>query len=66
MRQLLSAGLVAMLCLGVGGARALAQDAVTDTAKKAGEATKEGAKKTGEAIKDVFTDKDRDSDKDGK
>ena len=34
--------------------------------KKGAEKTKEGAKKTGEAIKDVFTDKDRDSDKDGK
>ena len=30
------------------------------------EKTKEGAKKTGEAIKDVFTDSDKDSDKDGK
>jgi len=34
--------------------------------KKGAEKTKEGVKKTGEAIKDVFTDKDRDSDKDGK
>ena len=30
------------------------------------EKTKEGAKKTGEAIKGVFTDSDKDSDKDGK
>lgn len=37
-----------------------------DAAKRGAEKTKEGAKKTGEAIKDVFTDKDRDSDKDGK
>jgi hypothetical protein len=41
-------------------------DATADAAKKGAEKTKEGAKKTGEAIKDVFTDKDRDSDKDGK
>ena len=41
-------------------------DAVTDAAKKGAQETKEGAKKTGEAVKDVFTDKDRDSDKDGK
>lgn len=41
-------------------------EATADAAKKGAEKTKEGAKKTGEAIKDVFTDKDRDSDKDGK
>ena len=34
--------------------------------KKGADKTKEGAKKAGEAIKDVFTDDDRDSDKDGK
>jgi len=43
-----------------------AADATADAAKRGAEKTKEGAKKTGEAIKDVFTDKDRDSDKDGK
>src|SRR4051812_11994991 len=48
MRQFLSAGLVAMLCLGVSVTDSLAQNVVTDTAKKTGEATKEGAKKTGE------------------
>jgi hypothetical protein len=41
-------------------------DATADAAKRGAEKTKDGAKKTGEAIKDVFTDKDRDSDKDGK
>lgn len=41
-------------------------EATADAAKRGAEKTKEGAKKTGEAIKDVFTDKDRDSDKDGK
>jgi hyperosmotically inducible protein len=41
-------------------------DAVSDAAKKGAEETKEGAKKAGSAVKDVFTDKDRDSDKDGK
>ena len=35
-------------------------------AKRGAETTKEGAKKAGEAVKDVFTDDDRDSDKDGK
>ena len=35
-------------------------------AKRGTEKTKEGAKKAGEAVKDVFTDDDRDSDKDGK
>ena len=34
--------------------------------ERGAEKTKEGAKKTGEAIKDVFTDSDKDSDKDGK
>ena len=37
-----------------------------DAAKRGAEKTKEGAKKVGEEIKDVFTDDDRDSDKDGK
>ena len=41
-------------------------DAVVDGAKKGVDATKRGAEKTGEAIKDVFTDDDPDSDKDGK
>ncbi len=41
-------------------------DAVGDAAKKGVEETKEGAKKAGSAVKDVFTDKDRDSDRDGK
>ncbi len=41
-------------------------DATADAAKRGAEKTKEGAKKTGEAIKDVFTDDDRDTDKDGK
>jgi len=52
MRYLLSLGLVAALSLGAGVTRSLAQDAVTDTAKKAGGATKEGAKKTGEVTKE--------------
>ena len=37
-----------------------------DAAKKGAQKTKEGAKKVGEEIKDVFTDDDRDSDRDGK
>src|SRR5687767_1715447 len=41
-------------------------EATADAAKRGAEKTKEGAKKVGEEIKDVFTDKDRDSDKDGK
>lgn len=41
-------------------------DATADAAKRGAEKTKEGAKKVGEEIKDVFTDRDRDSDKDGK
>jgi len=41
-------------------------EATADAAKRGAEKTKEGAKKAGEAIKDVFTDDDRDSDKDGK
>ena len=41
-------------------------DATADAAKRGAQKTKEGAKKTGEAIKDVFTDDDRDTDKDGK
>ncbi len=40
-------------------------EAVKEGAEKGVEATKSGAKKSGEAIKDVFTDKDRDSDNDG-
>ena len=41
-------------------------DATADAAKRGAEKTKAGAKKAGEEIKDVFTDDDRDSDKDGK
>jgi hyperosmotically inducible protein len=43
-----------------------AADATADAAKKAAEKTKAGAKKAGEEIKDVFTDDNRDSDRDGK
>jgi len=39
---------------------------VGDAAKKGGEAVADGAKKVGSEVKDVFTDKDRDTDKDGK
>ena len=41
-------------------------EATADAAKRGAQKTKEGAKKAGEEIKDVFTDDDRDSDKDGK
>ncbi len=41
-------------------------EATEDAAKRGAQKTKEGAKKAGEEIKDVFTDDDRDSDKDGK
>jgi hypothetical protein len=41
-------------------------DATADAAKRGAQKTKEGAKKAGEEIKDVFTDDDRDSDKDGR
>ena len=41
-------------------------ESTADAAKRGAEKTKEGAKKVGEEIKDVFTDDDRDSDKDGK
>ena len=41
-------------------------NAVKRGAEKTAEKTEEGAKKVGSAIKDVFTDDDRDSDKDGK
>ena len=41
-------------------------DATADAAKRGAQKTKEGAKKVGEEIKDVFTDDDRDSDRDGK
>jgi hypothetical protein len=41
-------------------------DATADAARRGAQKTKEGAKKAGEEIKDVFTDDDRDSDKDGK
>jgi hypothetical protein len=41
-------------------------DKTADAAKRGAQKTKEGAKKAGEEIKDVFTDDDRDSDKDGK
>jgi hyperosmotically inducible protein len=40
--------------------------AVKRGAEKTAEKTEEGAKKVGGAIKDVFTDDDKDSDKDGK
>ena len=43
-----------------------AADATADAAKRGAEKTKDGAKKVGEEIKDVFTDDNRDSDKDGK
>jgi hypothetical protein len=41
-------------------------DATADAARRGAQKTKEGAKKVGEEIKDIFTDDDRDSDKDGK
>jgi hypothetical protein len=41
-------------------------EATADAAKRGAQKTKEGATKVGEEIKDVFTDDDRDSDKDGK
>ena len=41
-------------------------DATADAAKRGAQKAKDGAKKAGEEIKDVFTDDDRDSDKDGK
>jgi hypothetical protein len=41
-------------------------EATADAARRGAQKTKEGAKKAGEEIKDVFTDDDRDSDKDGK
>lgn len=41
-------------------------DATADAAKRGAQKTKDGAKKVGEDIKDVFTDDDRDTDKDGK
>ena len=41
-------------------------EATADAAKRGAQKTKEGAKKAGEEIKDVFTDDDRDSDKDGR
>ena len=41
-------------------------DETADAAKRGAQKTKEGAKKVGEELKDVFTDDDRDSDKDGK
>jgi len=47
------------------GARRAGEE-IKEGAEKTGEAVKEGAKKTGEAVKDVFTDDDKDSDKDGK
>ena len=40
-------------------------EATADAAKRGAQKTKAGAKKAGEEIKDVFTDDDRDSDKDG-
>jgi hyperosmotically inducible protein len=41
-------------------------EATADAAKRGAEKTEAGAKKVGGAIKDVFTDDDKDSDKDGK
>jgi hyperosmotically inducible protein len=41
-------------------------EATADAARRGAEKTKEGAEKVGEDIKDIFTDDDRDSDKDGK
>ena len=41
-------------------------EATGDAVKRGAEKTEEGAKKVGGAIKDVFTDDDKDSDKDGK
>jgi hyperosmotically inducible protein len=41
-------------------------EATADAAKRGAEKTEKGAKKVGGAIKDVFTDDDQDSDKDGK
>src|SRR6476646_10443308 len=52
MKKIALACLVALLGLGVGATRSLAQEAVKDTAKKTGEATKEGTKKAGEATKE--------------
>ena len=43
-----------------------AADKTVDTAKKVGDKTVEGTKKVGSEVKDVFTDDDKDSDKDGK
>jgi hypothetical protein len=43
-----------------------AAEATKDAAKKAGKATVHGAKKVGGKIQDAVTDKDRDSDRDGK
>ena len=43
-----------------------AADKTVDTAKKVGDKTVEGTKKVGSEIKDVFTDDDKDTDKDGK
>ena len=41
-------------------------EATADAAKKGAHKTKEGAKKVGEEIKDVFTDDNKDTDRDGK
>ena len=43
-----------------------AAEETADAAKRGAQKTKDAAKKAGEEIKDVFTDDDRDSDKDGK
>jgi hypothetical protein len=43
-----------------------AADTTVDATKKAGQKTADATKKAGEKVKDVFTDDDRDSDKDGK
>jgi hypothetical protein len=43
-----------------------AADKTVETTKKIGDKTVEGAKKAGDKVKDVFTDDDRDSDRDGK
>ena len=47
------------------GARKVGSE-VKQGAEKTADAAKDAAKKTGDTVKDVFTDDDRDSDKDGK
>lgn len=43
-----------------------AAEETADAAKRGADKTKKGAEKVGEEIKDIFTDDDRDSDRDGK